>query len=447
MKRALLLATLVGANAIAFAEDVVWDNGVNWTVSFDADGTGAGAAANTNLGLTSGNLTSAGIPLRQYVQPFSIGAGGATISKITFDAFTPAAAGINTAWDQISVRVWTRTAFGAPVVANEVTLDADATPNILEVSCLSNSNVDDPRRSFYGGEDAYLYTLNGFTPFTLPAGDYWISIWPSRSIDDGDSLTLEQARIAWFCGAVGETYANSMPNLVRNTNYPTAAWTTTTLPGQLLSWSFANSANQRFNLAYTLYGTSALPARKVTFTLNWEDVVGQGGAPYSETNYNILDNYYRMGWFAPGYTPTNPLGVPITDALAGRYFGTMLQDYDANPNTYQTSFSETITMPFTTGNASLKTVFAPAAPFLQTVAEVSTTGGDTTVVYNLVNGDVDGDDEVGSTDFDTVVANFGNSYLFDVDPIDPADVDFDLEVGSSDFDIVVANFGETSATW
>jgi len=52
---------------------------------------------------------------------------------------------------------------------------------------------------------------------------------------------------------------------------------------------------------------------------------------------------------------------------------------------------------------------------------------------SLANGDVDQDGEVGSTDFDLVVAQFGNT--------GSADCDNDGEVGASDFDIVVANFG------
>lgn len=65
---------------------------------------------------------------------------------------------------------------------------------------------------------------------------------------------------------------------------------------------------------------------------------------------------------------------------------------------------------------------------------LATVGGQN---FSLTNGDVDQDNEVGSSDFDTVVMNFGNS------PATPAegDCDGDDEVGSSDFDVVVANFG------
>lgn len=57
------------------------------------------------------------------------------------------------------------------------------------------------------------------------------------------------------------------------------------------------------------------------------------------------------------------------------------------------------------------------------------------VSITMVNGDVNSDGEIGSTDFDALVANFGNSGV--------GDVDGDGEVGSTDFDIVVANFGES----
>lgn len=60
-----------------------------------------------------------------------------------------------------------------------------------------------------------------------------------------------------------------------------------------------------------------------------------------------------------------------------------------------------------------------------------------TGVVSLVNGDINDDGEVGSTDFDIVVANYGLS------PATPSqgDINDDDEVGSADFDLIVANFG------
>ena len=51
----------------------------------------------------------------------------------------------------------------------------------------------------------------------------------------------------------------------------------------------------------------------------------------------------------------------------------------------------------------------------------------------LKNGDIDQDGEVGPSDFELVVAQFGG--------VGSADVDNDGEVGPSDFEIIVANFG------
>jgi len=55
-------------------------------------------------------------------------------------------------------------------------------------------------------------------------------------------------------------------------------------------------------------------------------------------------------------------------------------------------------------------------------------------------GDIDRDGEVGSTDFDSVVAAYGTTPT-DAGWVSHADQDFDGEIGASDFDIVVANFG------
>jgi len=71
--------------------------------------------------------------------------------------------------------------------------------------------------------------------------------------------------------------------------------------------------------------------------------------------------------------------------------------------------------------------------FLRKVVSFNSTSADVSGVnMNLINGDVDEDNEIGSTDFDAIVSNFGNTGT--------GDVDEDGEVGASDFDIVVANF-------
>ena len=69
-------------------------------------------------------------------------------------------------------------------------------------------------------------------------------------------------------------------------------------------------------------------------------------------------------------------------------------------------------------------------------------GAPTTVVVNasLINGDVDGDNEVGPGDFGALSAAFG-SVEGDANYNENADLDGDGEVGPSDFGILSANFG------
>jgi hypothetical protein len=71
--------------------------------------------------------------------------------------------------------------------------------------------------------------------------------------------------------------------------------------------------------------------------------------------------------------------------------------------------------------------------FLKSTYNVTLSGSSLTQAVSLRNGDIDNDAEVGPSDFEAVVAQFGG-------PGD-ADVDNDGEVGPSDFEIIVANFG------
>ena len=96
------------------------------------------------------------------------------------------------------------------------------------------------------------------------------------------------------------------------------------------------------------------------------------------------------------------------------------------------------------GNFSVDTTVAPgtysvkvASPYFLTKAlgnrTIASTGS-AIGSFTLTNGDCDLDNEVGASDFDLVVTQFGNANY-------AADRDGDGEVGSSDFDLVVANFG------
>jgi hypothetical protein len=72
--------------------------------------------------------------------------------------------------------------------------------------------------------------------------------------------------------------------------------------------------------------------------------------------------------------------------------------------------------------------------FLSSTLNVTLSGNSiTSQNVSLRNGDIDQDGEVGPSDFETVVAQFGGAGT--------ADLDNDGEVGPSDFETVVANFG------
>jgi len=81
-------------------------------------------------------------------------------------------------------------------------------------------------------------------------------------------------------------------------------------------------------------------------------------------------------------------------------------------------------------------------PFLTRRFSLNNTSTTNLGAITLVNGDVNGDNEVGSGDFDIVAAKFGLS-IGDAQYSAYADLDGDGEIGASDFDIVVGNFGRT----
>jgi len=122
-------------------------------------------------------------------------------------------------------------------------------------------------------------------------------------------------------------------------------------------------------------------------------------------------------FFSPGGT-TPLLTVPLTFTSGTTYLNNVV---GLNAGTYDIRFNALHWL-----SKRVNNVVVPAfGNFIQNVT--------------LLNGDCNGDEEVGAADFDTVVANFGNSSSSGT----TGDLDGDGEVGSSDFDIVVDNFGES----
>ncbi|MBN8690582.1 MAG: matrixin family metalloprotease [Armatimonadetes bacterium] len=165
--------------------------------------------------------------------------------------------------------------------------------------------------------------------------------------------------------------------------------------------SAAVSSTQGYKCSLNLRAPQA-----ITGALN----VGPFGRPMSSIGATAQ-------FFTPGGT-TPLLTVPLTFTSGTNYLNNIV---GLNAGTYDIRFNALHWLSNRVNN-----VVVPAfGSFTQNVT--------------LLNGDCNGDEEVGASDFDTVVANFGNSSTSGT----TGDVDGDGEVGSSDFDIVVANFGES----
>ncbi len=88
------------------------------------------------------------------------------------------------------------------------------------------------------------------------------------------------------------------------------------------------------------------------------------------------------------------------------------------------------------------TVFVKGDTFLKrAVAGVNITGGAAVVIATLMNGDINGNNEVGPEDFALLAPAFG-SFLGDPNYNAAADLDDNDEVGPADFAILAGNFGE-----
>lgn len=85
------------------------------------------------------------------------------------------------------------------------------------------------------------------------------------------------------------------------------------------------------------------------------------------------------------------------------------------------------------------TVFVKASHWLQRSASLSLTGLTGSASFSLINGDVDGDNEIGSSDLSALSSAFLSS-SGDGNWNEAADLDGDGEVGSADLSALSANF-------
>jgi hypothetical protein len=160
-------------------------------------------------------------------------------------------------------------------------------------------------------------------------------------------------------------------------------------------------------------------------------VNGQG------TNLGFFDDY-RVDSFGPGRIrckmdlpnwAATPVGIPVLVEIRNPSTGGVIQSLS-------TALDAKSEFEVSTSQRGIFNIAAKASGWISKAflnQEITNSG-----VYHLtfgnIIGDVDGDNEIGPSDFEAVVNGFGNN--------DPAsDVDGDGEVGPSDFELIVAGFG------
>ena len=328
------------------------------------------------LGFISGSY-SAQLPQRWSAIPFSIPAGGAVISQVDADWFV--VEGYQGA--EIRYIIWRRTGLNRPVDGDQV---AQGVLGAYSVG------VDDPR--IPGGED-WLHRYSGLNIF-LPEGDYYLTIY-SEGVGAGNTTGFNA--LAWLTGADLQPAEVEQDFMWRSRSFPNPgfeAYAPTTIRPKA-----GQDPKDRWNCAFVLYGKLAVIRGQVTLgDYNGDPslvpilvrLTKDGGVPEVRTIYTDREGNYSL-WVAPG--------------------------------TYEVSFKASHWLRVNLTGVTLG------------LAE-EVTGQN----VSLLNGDIDGDNEVTLFDFGSLVAAFG-SMPGDSNWNPDADLDGDLEVTLFDFGILARNFG------
>ncbi len=110
--------------------------------------------------------------------------------------------------------------------------------------------------------------------------------------------------------------------------------------------------------------------------------------------------------------------------------------------TYETTLSEEFTLEIPVDLQGTYDIAIKASHWLRRVVKAVNLSGEVNLNVSLLNGDIDGDNEVTLFDFGKLVAAFGSS-AGDASWNENADLDGDEEVTLFDFGILVRNFGAT----
>lgn len=183
---------------------------------------------------------------------------------------------------------------------------------------------------------------------------------------------------------------------------------------------------QPFSLVAMAPGNAATVKAELWFR---GDVQGGGNGFFDNAVLTAVENPSISGSITlentSGTGGTETIGFTATDGT-NTYSGNVVVS-DTSTSTY-TAFIPS------GAPAGTYSVRFKGGSFLAKTVDVAWTGSSMTgPAVTLKNGDLDQDGEVGPSDFEAVVAQFGGT--------GSADCDNDGEVGPSDFEIIVANFG------
>ncbi len=412
MKRTLALALATAAFAGAQAA-ILWDNGGYHDYMNSTFNTPPGSYA--NIGFSSGNLSTAS-PNRWFAQPFSL-KSSATITQVNASWFTPAGSEGLT----VTLRVWKRTGTSKPVAADEVAT-VSAGPYVV--------NIQDPRAPFATTNwNEHLLPV----PLSLPAGDYWMSIY---SDDKADPLQAS-VQLAWFGGS---------PGALRSLEGPadgTAGWRAAAYPSPgFAAYNPASLGPNRhemakqdcFNLDYQLVGTSSNQVcHKITGRVKLPEV----GAPGFDENNDPLGFIFYCRF---------ELRDLNDNIVADRAAWVSWQGADDGNvgGTYEILAPSTVNGPF---KISCKPDLYLRKAFSGTIDPTSADVAN--VDFSCIGGDADGDNTVTVFDYG-ILSTYFDKTSADADFSDPfndgmespfmADFDSDGAITVFDYGILSSNF-------
>ena len=328
------------------------------------------------VGFVSGNASTTN-PQRWSAIPFRIPAGGAVISQVDANWF------IVDGYQGTEVRyiIWRRTGLNRPVDGDQVAQG---------VLGPYTAGVDDPR--IPGGEN-WLHRYSGLNLF-LPEGDYYLTIY-SDGIGAGNTTGFSS--LAWLTGADLQPSEVEQDFMWRSARFPNPGFEQYAPPS--IQPRAGQDPKDRWNCAFVLYGKLA-----------------------------VIRGSVALGDYS-GDPSLIPISVRLRQEGGSEETRTIFTDRNGNyslwvePGTYEVSFK-----------ASRWLRVNLTGVTLGLAEEVA--GQD----VSLVNGDVDGDNEVTLFDFGALVAAFG-SMPGDDNWNANADLDGDEEVTLFDFGILVRNFG------